>query len=226
MSANPLAATIRTKKMAVLIRDARQKSGRSVDECARAMGISSEKYHSYEAGENSPSLPELELFAFFLDTPLDHFWGRTPLAEAKKPGKLDGPDQLVKLRQRAIGVILIQARVQSSLTPEEVASRSGIRIDQIRQYEKGEAPVPFTELEILSQVVNRSIKDFQDRHGPVGRWAAKQGVIDNFLEMPADLQSFVSKPINWPYLEVARRLSEMSVEKLRSIAEGLLEITL
>jgi hypothetical protein len=44
--------------------------------------------------------------------------------------------------------------------------------------------------------------------------------------MPSELQSFVVKPINQPYLELAQRLSEMSVEKLRAVAEGLLEITL
>ena len=41
-----------------------------------------------------------------------------------------------------------------------------------------------------------------------------------------ELQGFVCKPINRPYLELAVRLSEMSVEKLRGVAEGLLEITL
>ena len=40
------------------------------------------------------------------------------------------------------------------------------------------------------------------------------------------MQQFVSKPVNQPYLELAQRLSEMSVERLRSVAEGLLEITL
>jgi len=37
---------------------------------------------------------------------------------------------------------------------------------------------------------------------------------------------FISKPVNRPYLQLAQRLSEMSVEKLRMVAEGLLEITL
>jgi hypothetical protein len=40
------------------------------------------------------------------------------------------------------------------------------------------------------------------------------------------LQSFVSQPINRPYIELAQRLSEMPTAKLRTIAEGLLEITL
>jgi len=43
--------------------------------------------------------------------------------------------------------------------------------------------------------------------------------------MPVEMQVFVSKPINRPYLELAIRLSEMSVDRLRSVAEGLLEIT-
>ena len=34
------------------------------------------------------------------------------------------------------------------------------------------------------------------------------------------------KPVNLPYLEIAQRLSGLSVEKLRAMAEGLLDITL
>ena len=50
--------------------------------------------------------------------------------------------------------------------------------------------------------------------------------MQDFKEMPPELQAFVAKPINLPYLELAQRLSEMSVDKLRAVAEGLLEITL
>jgi hypothetical protein len=50
--------------------------------------------------------------------------------------------------------------------------------------------------------------------------------MQNFAELSPELQDFLSKPINRPYLELAQRLSEMDVEKLRAVAEGLLEITL
>jgi len=46
-----------------------------------------------------------------------------------------------------------------------------------------------------------------------------------FNELPAELVDFINKPINRPYLELAKKLSEMSVDKLRNIAESLLEIT-
>ena len=46
------------------------------------------------------------------------------------------------------------------------------------------------------------------------------------MELPAELQAFVSQPVNRPYLELAIKLSSMSSDKLRSVAEGLLDITL
>jgi hypothetical protein len=50
--------------------------------------------------------------------------------------------------------------------------------------------------------------------------------MQHFDDLPPDLQDFISKPINRPFLEIAQRLSGLSVEKLRAVAEGLLEITL
>jgi hypothetical protein len=49
--------------------------------------------------------------------------------------------------------------------------------------------------------------------------------VGKFLDLPAPLQDFVCKPVNRPYVELALKLSELSVERLRAIAEGLLEIT-
>ena len=40
------------------------------------------------------------------------------------------------------------------------------------------------------------------------------------------MQAFLCQVVNRPYLELAMKLSEMSKERLRSVAEGLLDITL
>jgi hypothetical protein len=69
------------------------------------------------------------------------------------------------------------------------------------------------------------VKDFFDQHGMVGVWANEQRNVQSYLALSPELQTFVSKPVNRPYLVLAQRLSEMSVEKLRAVAEGLLEIT-
>jgi hypothetical protein len=71
-----------------------------------------------------------------------------------------------------------------------------------------------------------SMRDFRDQSGPVGRWAIQKKALEDFSELPLEMQQFISKPVNLPYLELAQRLSEMSVDRLRGVAEGLLEITL
>jgi hypothetical protein len=50
--------------------------------------------------------------------------------------------------------------------------------------------------------------------------------VQQFLEMPTELREFVALPVNRPYLELAMKLSTMSRDKLRSVAEDLLDITL
>jgi transcriptional regulator with XRE-family HTH domain len=220
------AAILRAKKLGVMIRDARLASGKSLPECARAVGVDPARFEAYELGENSPSLPEIELLAYFLEIPLEHFWSRVTLTRNDKTGKRFEPVQLVVLRQRMIGVLIRQARLEAGLTIEALAQKAKITPDALQKYEFGEMPLPVPVLELLAGALNRTVRDFHDRFGPVGVWAGQQHSVKGFLEMPMELQSFVSKPINRPYLELAQRLSEMSVDKLRGVAEGLLEITL
>jgi transcriptional regulator with XRE-family HTH domain len=225
MIANPILITIRTKKLGVLIRDARLATGKSLEECAQAIGVTPDRFEGYELGVEPPSLPELEILAYTLRVPLEHFWGNERLKKNGKVVTLDA-DQVKTLRQKMIGVLLRKVRTEGGIMLETVASKTGIGLEKLEQYELGEAAIPIPELESISQVLNSSIFEFQDRHGPVGNWFVEQKASREFKDLPVDLQGFVCKPINRPYLELAIRLSEMSVEKLRSVAEGLLEITL
>ena len=69
--------TIRTKKLGVLIRDARLAARRTVHQCAEAIGVRKSVFREYEEGLRSPSLPELEILVYYLDLPMDHFWSRS-----------------------------------------------------------------------------------------------------------------------------------------------------
>jgi transcriptional regulator with XRE-family HTH domain len=222
----PIAIAIRSKKLGVLILGARQAFEKSAEECAEAIGISNQQLEAYEKGEASPSLPELEALAFYLKIPMDYFWGREIIDLTQNEPKIFEKDRLMRLRNRVIGATLRQARLEAGLTTLELASSAGISEKQLGSYELGEQSVPLPELEVLANNVNRTIKDFQDSRGPIGKWIKQQRAIKNFDELPPELQEFISVPINRPYLEIAQRLSEMSVEKLRAVAEGLLEITL
>jgi transcriptional regulator with XRE-family HTH domain len=225
MTPNPILKTIRTKKLGVLIRDARLANGKSLVECAQAVGVTPERFENFELGIESPSLPEMELLAYTIRVPLEHFWGNELLHKNGKTATLDAA-QVKTIRQKMIGALIRKARIASGLTPEAAASEADLPVEMLNAYELGELPIPIPDLEIITQIYDTSILEFQDRHGPVGVWFAEQKAAQEFHELPTELQGFVCKPINRPYLDLAIRLSEMSVDKLRGVAEGLLEITL
>jgi transcriptional regulator with XRE-family HTH domain len=217
--------SLRAKIIGTLIHDARAASGKTVTDCAQKIGVTPERFDQYERGLYSPSLPELEGIAYYLNVPLDQFWGRRAMSTGELPKHLSEMNRLILLRQRMIGAMVRQARLETKLSLQDVADRCGMHVDRLEAYELGEEPIPIIDLEILSGVLHRSIREFMDQHGPVGVWVAQQRAIQDFLTLPVELQIFVSKPINKPYLELAARLSEMAVDRLRAIAEGLLEIT-
>jgi transcriptional regulator with XRE-family HTH domain len=226
METRPIAITIRSKKLGVLIRGARQSSGKSIEDCSAALNISGETFTAYEEGELSPSLPELETLAFYLQVPWEHFWGREALYERNPASSSIEFHRLLQLRQRMVGALIRKARLESDLTQAQLADQVGLTEEQLNAYELGLQPTPVPELEMIANVLNRPIKDFQDNRGPVGSWIRQQMALKNFSELSPDLQEFISRPVNRPYLELAQRMSEMSVDKLRAVAEVLLEITL
>jgi transcriptional regulator with XRE-family HTH domain len=124
-----------------------------------------------------------------------------------------------------VGALLRQVRAKSNLSLKEISDKTGIPEDQLQAYEKGEYPIPLPTLEILVNALGGHLDLFMDQSGLVGTWRKQQQAIQHFLELPEEMREFIGKPVNQPYLELARRLSDLSVERLRSVAEGLLEIT-
>ncbi len=224
--ATPSQITLRTKKLGVLIRDARMSARRTPEECAKAMGVSKNTFRSYEEGKRAPSLPELELLAYDLKLPIDHFWSKASLSE--EPAATEPLDQarLVELRQRMIGALLRQQRMNASLSLKALAEQTGISSARLKAYELGERPIPLPELEVLISALSSRIENFFDQNGPIGGWITDEKAIRQFLQLPKELQAFVCQPVNRPYLDLAQKLSSMSNEQLRSVAEGLLDITL
>jgi transcriptional regulator with XRE-family HTH domain len=216
---------IRNKKMGLLILDARKSARREAAECAEAVGVSPEQFAQFESGAASPSLPQLELLALFFNLPIEHFWGKQAISGTGSSQVLQEKERLVSLRNRVIGTNLRLARNNASLTLEEMAEKTGIAPEQLSHYELGELAIPVVELELIASKLDTALEKFYDEHGPIGKWRAQQGSLQKFFELPPEVQQFVAKPINRPYLEVAMRLSELSAEKLRAVAEVLLEIT-
>jgi transcriptional regulator with XRE-family HTH domain len=225
MTINPVLKIIRAKKLGLLIRDARVKSGKSIDECSKAMGLSVDELTAIELGERPATLPELEILAYFLEIPLEHFWG-SEILKTEQSEKVFDPAEIKQIRQSAIGALVRKARIEAVLSEEELANQAGIAVTSLLSYEQGEVPIPLPDLEIITQVLNNKMANFEDETSLVGSWFAEQRYMHEFLTLPKELQEFIGKPVNRPYLDLAIKLSELKVERLRALAEGLLEITL
>jgi transcriptional regulator with XRE-family HTH domain len=218
--------TIRRKKLGVLIRDARIAERRSVKECAEAMGIKSAIFRAYEEGRRAPSLPELEVLVYYLKLKISHFWGQAALSDASSPTEPLNLPLLMNVRQHKVGALLRQERNNANLSLKTLSEKTGISKNRLKGFELGERPISLPELEAILDALGARIEDFFDQSGPVGKWMTEQTAMQKFLDLPEDMQNFACQPVNRPYLELAMKLSEMSTDRLRSVAEGLLDITL
>jgi transcriptional regulator with XRE-family HTH domain len=218
--------TLRTKKLGVLIRDARLAERRSVKECANAIGIKPAIFRAYEEGRRAPSLPELEVLVFYLKLKITHFWGQDALSNVSSPTESLNLPLLMNVRQHKVGALLRQERNNANLSLRSLSEKTGISTNRLKAFELGERPISLPEFEVILSALGAHIEDFFDQSGPVGKWMTEQLAIQKFLELPEDMQNFACRPVNRPYLELAMKLSEMPTDRLRSVAEGLLDITL
>lgn len=206
-----------------LVRSARLKAGRSVEECSQVLGEPAELLASAEAGEVSLPLPDLEALSMYLKVPMSYFWG------SQVPEQNHEPDYAayVGLRNRIIGALLRQARREHELSPEQLAGELGADAELLEAYELGVKPIPYFELERLAAALNLSTEYFSEPlHGPLAQYELEREMQKRFSELPPEVKAFVAEPVNVTYLQTAMHLSEMDVDRLRHIAESILDITL
>ena len=223
MASNREALKIRAKMLGVLLRDARLANGKTPRECGEAIGVSAAVYRSLERGARAASIPQLELLAHFLDVPVSHFWNGELLSES---GVAVGDrEEFLADRQRDLATLIRVARKEAGLRLRDLARAAGISRAKLKAYEFGDKPIPLPELEAIATALNLTLDDFVQRDGPPGQWLLARRAVDRFAEPLPDVQSFVAETHNEPYLRLAMQLSSLPVERLRSVAEGLLDIT-
>lgn len=215
------AIRLRSKIIGVLLRDARLAAGKSLKQVADVIGLSSGTLSAVERGANALSLPELELLAFYLRIPLDHFWSDDIVSQDVSPADTMQAESLLALRHRTVAALLRQGRNQKNLSQKELSDRTNISPSRIRRYESGETPVPLPELEVLASTLGFALDDFTDSSGPVGQWITQTKASALFDEMPRDLKEFLSDPDKRYYVELAQRLSDIPVERLRALVDTL-----
>ena len=223
MSDSRAAQALRAKIIGVLMKEARLSARKTGKECAEAIGCPPAVFTAYEQGQRCPSLPELELLAFYLEVPPEHFWGDRSLAETKPESP--SVEAVMRLRDRIIGAQLRQARTAAKLKLKDFATGAGLTSSQLSAYEVGARPIPLTDLEVISARLGLTVDELLEGHGRVGEWESVHQAAERLRQLPPDLRDFIGQPANESYLRLAQRLSALPTDELRRLAESLLEIT-
>ncbi|MBN1218542.1 MAG: XRE family transcriptional regulator [Anaerolineae bacterium] len=218
-------ALLHRKMLGVKIRHARIRAGLSLKEVGEALGVSSSLMSDIEFGRRDVSLPQLEVMAYLFNIPVIYFWSDEPIEEADR----EFPSlQAMALRQRIIGVLLRQARNEAGRSQEELAKVLGVPPSRISSYEFGKTEIPLPELEQLANYLNVSLNYFMDQGlapQDTGGGAATLDEIAQFSQLPREVREFLLNPANLLYINISMRLSHVSADTLRDLAEGLLEVT-
>jgi transcriptional regulator with XRE-family HTH domain len=209
------------------LREFRQAAGYSVDEFASLIQKEPAEYEAYERNADYPSLIELETLAYYLNILPESFWitEEQPHAASEDKPRVNY-SAIANVRRRSIGLQLRKQRIEAGFELEEFAALAGVTPEILNAYELGEQIPSIAFLVHAAELCKRSIQDYLDRKSPVGVWAERQRIEKELANLPDEIKSFVAKPINRPFIELAKKLSEMPVQQLRQIAEGILEITL
>jgi transcriptional regulator with XRE-family HTH domain len=225
---------LRAHKLAALILDARLYARRTQEEACSLLGWDLYHLQSLESARIDASLPELEALAAIYAVPVDHFFGSKSLSDEMPKLRVETMNQRLLLRQRILGAMIMQARSRQNLSRDDLGLITDISTELLSQYEYGQIPIPVTDLEDITQALKIDLSLWIDSYAiptransykPVSGIPQEETVSFHDHKLPKDLAEFISNPVNKNYLMIASRLSVLPADKLRVIAESLLEIT-
>lgn len=204
----------------------REINHKPVEETAKYLGISPDDWMRFETGDSSPSLPQLESLSYFFHVPLDIMLTDTAAGITKEvdPSKVAA---LISLRDRIIAATIKRTRMEQNRSQNDLALSLETDEATITELESGKISIPLPDLEVICSELGISMKTLSSVQDMNSQQEANTIPAKNeeSLSLPQDLYDFVANAANLPYIQLAKKLSEMDAGKLRGIAEGLLEIT-
>jgi transcriptional regulator with XRE-family HTH domain len=215
----------RKQDLGEMLRDARESAGKSIRETARSIGISSKTLSDYEAGNKAISLPELELFCYFINAPIRRFLFSSGADFFPERLEFD-PELMLSLRNRTIGAMLRAQRLENGVSVRDLSGRTGWPSSRITSYERGKRPIPIPVLETLSGLFGHPMEAYLATGGPIAKWDTFYRSLDTVMDLPEDIREFLADQGNERYLRLAMSLKDLPLEDMRTVAEGLLELTL
>jgi len=225
---------LKQKILGILMRNARAGAGFNLAEMAELLGVAPSTLEAYELGRQEADLPILESLAQICNIPVSHFWSDLPA-----PNRAHEYPQVITLRRKVVGLLLSKARAEADYPPEKIAEYLGASVEQVERYERGQAGIPFSQLDSLTELLDvdlayflngangaepASVEQVETQRAPAAP-AANLSSYDLPADMPEDIAAFLQDPSNLLYLKLAMRLQSLSTDTLRALAEGILDIT-
>lgn len=178
------------KKLGIVIKSAREIRKQSIEVCANAIGVEASTFLLYENGEIAPSLPELEVLAYFLEVPIQHFFNST-LEEEKIVFKNNQDlDQFLMIRSKVIATRLKSYRLKKNVSPAKMVANTSLTEDQYLLYEDGSQPIPLTNLQAFMFPLGCSMKEFLAEGGRIGAKYRAEKAQQTLEDIPSEVQKF------------------------------------
>ncbi len=214
------ALLVRRKIIGVLLRAAREKSHRSVQQVAQRLGVTVVRVRQYENGARDVTLPELELLALFFEMPLSYFLDEGSLIQEEPP--FPPTQEEFRKRKVTLGNKIKQARVAAGKSKEECAEVLDCKPGTFARYERGASDMPVAMLEQLAKFLGVNLFYFVEDMKVLGQG----GVLDleKLARLPKDVRGFVLDSSNLAYLRMAIKFSDLPTNKLKELGEILLVV--
>ncbi|BCY19348.1 MAG: hypothetical protein GYA12_01660 [Chloroflexi bacterium] len=164
MAIKPQMKTLRAHKIAALVLDARLYARRTPEEACGLLGWDEEHLLALETAAVTPSLPELEALAAIYAVPVDHFFGSTSLSDKMPKLRTETMQQRLELRNRILGAMIMQTRSRKNLSRDDLATMTGLSLEEITAYELGLLPLPVTDLEEITRILQIDVNDWIDSY--------------------------------------------------------------
>ncbi len=224
---------IQRKILGALIRNARERAGLDIDETASLLELDVSTLKDYESGHKEASLPELEAIAHIFDIPFDYFWSDTPFPEPQKSLQIRN---MIVTRRIEIGQLLSQARGKMGKTEQQISDLLNCSPNRVIDYELGRLDIPLSELQRLASFLDVPFDYFLKEElksapsevvQPSTPTSARSVVRPQagLEHLSEDVITFLQDPANVLYVKLSMRLEGLSATNLRTLAEGILDIT-
>ena len=220
--------TLKAKQLGVKLADFRQQRGISLKDLSHRTGIAYHKLEHSEHGESTLSLPQLELVALSFGVAADEIFSNKLNKVEIPPISEQDLNNYSSVRDRVIGLQIYKQRSEKAVSPRALAQSCEISTEELNEFESGEKSIPLPLLESICSELGIALSELISKKiSPSNETGERPAVVKSNLpdHFSSELRTFIENPANLPYLELAKRLSDMYAVKLRNIAEGLLEIT-